>query len=173
MKNLVKQAKRGNKEAFSKLIQVNKVNMYKVARAILDNDEDVSDAIQDTILICWEKLDTLNNNEYFKTWMTRILINCCYKIINKNNRELSHSFTEELAANDSGIDNAEWKNSLEYLEEKYRIMIILYYVQGYKVREIADILDIKETTVKDRLKKAREQYRIKILGERGGRENEL
>ena len=173
MKNLVKQAKRGNKEAFSELIQINKVNMYKVARAILDNDEDVSDAIQDTILICWEKLDTLNKNEYFKTWMTRILINCCYKIINKNNKELPQAFTEELVVNDSGIDTVEWKNSLEYLEERYRIMIILYYVQGYKIREIAEILDIKETTVKDRLKKARDQYRIKILGERGGRENEF
>ena len=165
MKNLVKQAKRGNKEAFSELIQINKVNMYKVARAILDNDEDVSDAIQDTILICWGKLDTLKNNEYFKTWMTRILINCCYKIINKSNKEFPQSFTEELVVSDSDIDAVEWKNSLECLEEKYRIMIILYYVQGYKIREIAEILDIKETTVKDRLKKAREEYRIKVLGE--------
>ena len=121
MKNLVKQAKHGNKEAFAELIQINKVNMYKVARSILEKDEDVSDAIQDTILICWEKLDTLNNNQYFKTWMTRILINCCYKIINKNNREFPHSFAEELLIDDSGINNAEWKNSLEYLEEKYRM----------------------------------------------------
>lgn len=173
MKNLVKQAKRGNKEAFSELIQMNKVNMYKVARAILYNDEDVSDAIQDTILTCWEKLDTLKNNEYFKTWMTRILINNCNKIINTNTKELPHSFTDELVINDSGLDNAEWKNSLEYMEEKYRIMIILYYVQGYKIREIAKILDLKETTVKDRLKKAREQYKLKILGEKGEKDNEL
>lgn len=170
MKNLVKQAKRGNKDAFSELIQINKVNMYKVARAILYNDEDVSDAIQDTILICWEKLNTLKNNEYFKTWMTRILINNCYKIINMNAKELPHCYADELFANDLGIENAEWKDCLEYMEEKYRIMIILYYVQGYKVREIAKILDLKETTVKDRLKKAREQYKLKILGEKGGRE---
>lgn len=173
MKNLVKQAKRGNKAAFSELIQMNKVNMYKVARAILYNDEDVSDAIQDTILTCWEKLNTLKNNEYFKTWMTRILINNCYKIINTNTKELPHSFTDELVINDSGLDNAEWKDSLEYMEEKYRIMIILYYVQGYKIREIAKILDLKETTVKDRLKKAREQYKLKILGEKGEKDNEL
>ena len=52
-------------------------------------------------------------------------------------------------------------------------MIILYYVQGYKIREIAKILDLKETTVKDRLKKAREQYKLKILGEKGEKDNEL
>ena len=54
--------------------------MYKVARGILDNDEDAADAIQDTILTCFEKIHTLKNPEYFKTWMIRILINECNKI---------------------------------------------------------------------------------------------
>ena len=168
MKNLVKQAKRGDKNAFSELISNNKVNMYKVARAILENDEDANDAIQDTILTCWEKLDTLKHNEYFKTWMTRILINNCYMILNKNNKELPHCFEEELVINDPDIANAEWKESLKLIDEKYRIMIILYYVQGYKIREIAKIMDLKETTVKDRLQKARQQYKTRILGGKGG-----
>ena len=54
--------------------------MYKVARGILDNDEDAADAMQDTILTCFEKIHTLKNPEYFKTWMIRILINECNKI---------------------------------------------------------------------------------------------
>lgn len=57
------------------LIEQNTKSMYKVAKAILKNDEDVADALQDTILTCWEKIGTLEKNEFFKTWLIRILIN--------------------------------------------------------------------------------------------------
>ena len=56
-------------------------DMYRIAIAILMNDEDAADDLQDTILTCFEKLYTLKKAEYFKTWMTRILINHCYDII--------------------------------------------------------------------------------------------
>lgn len=55
-------------------------DMYRTAIAILMNDADAADAIQDTILSCWEKLDTLREPRYFKTWLTRILIHKCYDI---------------------------------------------------------------------------------------------
>ena len=71
---LVKKARRHDPDAFSQLIQLHKKDMYRVALAILVNDEDASDAIQDTILACWEKIHSLRQVEYFKTWMTRIQI---------------------------------------------------------------------------------------------------
>ena len=82
--DLVKRAKRHESEAFTELMQLYMTDMYKVAYAILMNDEDVADAIGDTILICWEKMNQLVKIRYFKTWMTRILINKCYDIRNKN-----------------------------------------------------------------------------------------
>ena len=75
MEKLVNMAKRGDTEAFTQLMQSQMQNMYKVARSILSRDEDVADAISDTILVCWEKIDTLKKNRFFRTWMTRILIN--------------------------------------------------------------------------------------------------
>ena len=75
---LVIAAKKNDKDAFASLIQLNKQYMYKVALAILMNDEDVADAMQDTILTCWEKITGLREERYFKTWMTKILINRCY-----------------------------------------------------------------------------------------------
>ena len=77
MDNLVKRAQRGDADAFAELIQSQMQNMYKTARAMLRDDEDAADAISDTILVCWEKLKQLKKEEFFKTWMTRILINKC------------------------------------------------------------------------------------------------
>ena len=82
--DLVKRAKRHESEAFTELMQLYMTDMYKVAYAILMNDEDAADAIGDTILICWEKMNQLVKIRYFKTWMTRILINKCYDIRKKN-----------------------------------------------------------------------------------------
>ena len=77
MIQLVKRSISGDADAFLELMEKNSLAMYKVARGILDNDEDAADAMQDTILTCFEKIHTLKNPEYFKTWMIRILINEC------------------------------------------------------------------------------------------------
>ena len=62
MENLVKKAKSGDSGAFAQLIRMNTQSMYKVAWAYLKNDEDVADAIQETILKCYEKLSTLKKD---------------------------------------------------------------------------------------------------------------
>ena len=69
MIQLVKRSISGDADAFLELMEKNSLAMFKVARGILDNDEDAADAIQDTILTCFEKIHTLKNPEYFKTWM--------------------------------------------------------------------------------------------------------
>ena len=78
--HLVEKARQKDPDAFTELMQLHLKDMYRTALAILRNDEDAADAIQDTILACWEKLGALKKTQYFKTWMTRILINHCYKI---------------------------------------------------------------------------------------------
>lgn len=72
---LIKKARQREPDAFVQLMQLHMKNMYKVSLAILMNDEDAADAIQDTILACWEKIHTLRQMQYFHTWLTRILIN--------------------------------------------------------------------------------------------------
>ena len=59
---LIRKAKKGDKDAFCRLIDENVQSMYKVAAAYLKNDEDVADAIQDTILSCYENLKSLKQN---------------------------------------------------------------------------------------------------------------
>lgn len=153
--DLVKRAKRHESEAFTELMQLYMTDMYKVAYAILMNDEDAADAIGDTILICWEKINQLVKIRYFKTWMTRILINKCYDIRKKNQNLICLDEYEEPAACDEY--NLELKEALAALDEKYRIIMILFYSEGYRIREISDILKIPESTVKTRLQRGREK----------------
>ena len=83
MNELVRKAKNGDKDAFVLLMEKNKLSMYKVALGILKNDSDAADAIQDTVLSCYENLKNLSNAKLFKTWMIKILINHCRKLYNQ------------------------------------------------------------------------------------------
>lgn len=161
MKQIVKKAMRGDSDAFAELIETYKVDLYKTAYAILNNNEDAADAIQNTILICFEKIQDLREAKYFKTWMTRILINECKQIIREHEKRClledyqEVSYTKE--SEDISIEQVEFRELLRYLDEKYRVVVVLYYAQNYRVREIAKLLEISENTVKTRLKRAREQ----------------
>lgn len=71
-------------EVFEKLVISQKNKLYKTGVAILKNDEDTCDAIQETLISAYKNFENLNNIEYFNTWITRILINKCRDIIRKN-----------------------------------------------------------------------------------------
>lgn len=154
---LVQKAKRHNKEAFSKLMHLYGESMYKVAKAILKNDEDVADAMQETVLNCWEKIHTLKNDELFKTWMIRILINNCNSIYRHNLKFIPNNELPENISKEDQYTNIEWMEMLENLDEKQRVVIELYYVEGFKVREIAEILQVSESAVKRRMAEARKK----------------
>ena len=154
-KFLVKKAQRHDKDAFTELMQLHMKDMYRTAIAILMNEEDAADALQDTILTCFEKLYTLKKAEYFKTWMTRILINPCYDIIRANPIRGNIEFYEEPSKCDEY--NLELKEAYASVEERYRLPMELYYSQGFKVREIAEMLSLPQSTVKTWLSRGRKQ----------------
>ena len=105
---LVKRAKRKDADAFTELMESQMQNMYKVARSILSRDEDVADAISDTILVCWEKIDTLKKNRFFRTWMTRILINKCNDILRAGQRTVFTDEPLEIEYMENEFLNLEW-----------------------------------------------------------------
>lgn len=155
---LIQKAKMGNADAFTELMKLQMQTMYRTAKAILMNDEDAADAIQDTLLICREKLNKLKSDRYFKTWMTKILVNNCYGII-RNNRRIT--YTDELPESiiEDNIGNLEWQEALSAIDEKYRIALILFYSEGFRTKEIAKILGITDSAVRTRLSRGREQLR--------------
>ena len=152
---LVKKAKRGDAEAFIALMEENKQNMYKVAKGFLREKEDVADAMAETVLNCYEKITTLKEDRYFKTWMIRILINNCKDILQSQKREICmEEDGESVYAGESGF-----RELIEPLGERDRSIFTLYYVYGMKVREIASCMEMKENTVLSRLKRGREALR--------------
>lgn len=159
MIQLVKRAMQSDTDAFLELMEQNSQAMYKVAWAVLKNNEDVADAVQDTILTCYEKLHTLRKPELFKTWMTRILLNHCYQIRNHYKSLNMEADMPEVSFYDNSLAELEFKQMLNRLDEKYRVVLVLFYVEELKISEIAGILGINENTVKTRLSRAKEKVK--------------
>lgn len=160
--NFVEDAKLGDKEAFNKLIEENKLKMYKVAKSILKNEDDVCDAIQNALMSAYTNLNKLQNNQYFSTWIVRILINKCYDIAKENQKRYSNVIDIEEYNTDEGVRTYDNYNSdsiienvLSKIDEELKTITVLYYYNDYSVTEIARILDIPEGTVKSRLSRAR------------------
>lgn len=164
MNNLIRKAREHDKAAFGQLMQEQGPGMYKVAKAILRNDEDAADAMQETVLTCWEKIETLKKEEHFKTWLTRILINHCNAIYRQQKITISEETAPETGDWDNSYANVEWEDFLNCLDAKYRTVVILYYVQGFKTREIAEILQINDSTIRGRLATAREKMEQQYRG---------
>lgn len=158
MEKMVRKAKKGDSAAFIELIKRCEQSMYKTAWVYLKNDQDVADAIQETILTCFEKIHTLREPKYFKTWMIRILINNCNKILKKQTGfyELENL---EQGSYDNEIETFEWQEILLGLEESSRIIVQLFYHEELSIKEIADILKMNKNTVTTKLSRARKKIR--------------
>ncbi len=162
MDTLVKKAQRGDAEAFISLMEENKMALRRVALGYLGNDEDVADAIQDTILDAFQHIKTLKKAEYFKTWLVRILVNSCTKVYRKNKNRVSLEEMDDLAYIDRRSAEVEFRQLLCSLPEESRLIFQLYYGEQFTMREIAEILDMKENTVKSRIHRGKEQLRMEI-----------
>lgn len=163
--NLVKQAQAGDQDAFIALIEEQKQALYKVAVSMLKNDADVADAIQDTVLSSYENLKGLREPKYFKTWLTRILINHCKRILKERKKVVP--MQEQLESKEMQVDTSgrEFLRLLNELEEQYRTILLLYYVEGFSIKEIGAILEMNENTVKTRLARGRISFKKVYLKE--------
>lgn len=144
-----------NRDSLGELILRSTDSMYRVAKTILGNDEDCKDAISETIVRAYEKLHTLQYETYAKTWLMRILMNECYQLLRKRKTYVALEDCEAEAVQ-SKDDYSELYQALKKLPEKLRVAVVLYYIEGYKVKEIAAILHSTQTAVKKRLARGRE-----------------
>lgn len=159
--SLIEEAKNRNPDAFDRLMRNELQRMYRIAISMLHNEEDAADAIQETVLKCWQKIGQLKQEAYFQTWLTRILINQCKDVLKSRKRyvlldDFEVSDFPELVQEDSYFAN-EWKEVLGGLKEKYRIVMELYYADGFSTKEIAEMLHITDMSVRSRLSRGRKQ----------------
>ena len=160
MKDLIERAKAGDSAAFVELMESQKSTMYKVARSYLRNDADAADAMSETVLACFEKLGSLRQPQYFRTWLVRILIRKCQDILRDRRRSVPLDEIAQVGRDDPGHARVEFLDLLDSLDEKYRTVLLLYYGEGFTVGEIAQAMDLKVETVKTRLKRARAGFKL-------------
>lgn len=139
--------------------------MYRVAWSYLGNNQDVEDAVQDAIVKAWEKRDSLRRQEQFKPWLTRILVNQCKNVLRKRRKWSFFPLEEDTASVEPPEDGATVHEALQKLKPEQRIVMTLYYVDGYTIQEIADTLSIPLGTIKTRLHSARKQLKQILLVE--------
>ena len=166
-------AKNGDKEAFSRIIVSIKLKLYKTAMAILKNDDDACDAIQETLLSVYKNIVNLEHEEYFETWVIRILINKCYDLIKKNQKVVNINEKVNKDINsfyEMYVLESELESVLNKIEKDLKIVTVLYYYDELPIKEIAVILNIPEGTVKSRLSRARKSISeiYKLGGENVG-----
>ena len=153
-----------DKTTFTRLVLNAERPLYRVARTILRCDADCEDAVQSAILAAYEKLDTLREEAYFQTWLTRILINECYRLCRAARPAVPLEEILEQAACELPPDGGLWE-AVQKLPDELRLPVELYYVEGYTVPEIRKLLGIPEGTVKSRLFRARRALRTQLESE--------
>lgn len=162
--SIIAQIKKGDQEAFERLIEEYKLPIYKTAKAILKDEDDVCDAIQDTCLSIYKNINKLKNEKHFKTWVIRITINKCYDIVAK--QKLNSKKEEKVQLNETRYENnfanniivkTDLENAINLLEEDLKLVTVLYYYNDMSIGEISSMLDIPKGTVKSRVHRAREK----------------
>lgn len=162
-KSYVVKAKNGDMRTLLYLVNENRLDIYKVAKGILHSEDDVEDAIQNTVIKVFENIKTLKQDEFFETWMIRILINECNNIMRKNKRVLQ--FQESLVVEnyDDIYEKLDLINAIASLNNELKIITRLYYFEDMSTVEIAKILNIPEGTVRSRLARAREKLKKQMI----------
>ncbi|MDP4179571.1 MAG: sigma-70 family RNA polymerase sigma factor [Bacillota bacterium] len=159
----VSNAIKGNGDAFCRLINNNKLSMYRIAKSILKNEYDVEDAISDTILKAYTNIVKLRRSSTFKQWVFKILINECYSTLKKKKREtVSDVFDNMKDTYEDNYKDFELARAIDSLEENQRIVTVLYYYEDMSLKDISRTLDWPEGTVKSRLSRAKERLRSLI-----------
>lgn len=149
------------KEKLGALIIDSERHMYVTARSILPEDEDCADAIQETIVKAFSKINSLKQDAYAKTWLIRILINECYNVLRQKSRQIPMDVEGEMAAKAAvePKDYSDLYRAVSQLQEDLRMPVVLYYGEDFSVREIAQVLEISEGAVQKRLARARQKLK--------------
>ncbi|MEI2665728.1 sigma-70 family RNA polymerase sigma factor [Rossellomorea sp. LJF3] len=160
----VKKARKGDEKAFQELIDLEKNKLYRMAFVYVKNEDDALDIVHDAIYKAFISIKSLKNPQYFSTWLSRILINSALDFIKKHERIIP---TEEMdvipGERHSQIEEKlDLAGAIEELDVPYKTVIILRYYQDLTVKQIADILDCPEGTIKTRLHRAIRQLKSEL-----------
>lgn len=152
-----------NKEEFAQIVMDSKDSLFRVSFSILGNETDCEDAVGEAITLAFTKLNTLKQEQYAKTWLIKILIRECYKVLRHKKRAvLSDEEMDELFEFENYEEKAEFYElyaALDKLSKEERTVVTLFYFEDYSIKEISRITRSTTGTVKSRLSRARKHLK--------------
>lgn len=169
---LVQKAAKGNREAFGELIVMHQEYLYRLAYLHTKNEQDALDAVQECAMRAMISMDKLRESAYFKTWITRILLNSIYQGQKQNK---GHSPFEEYceAAPELPVsieEKTDLYHAIDLLSPTYKTVVVLQYFAGLKIKEIAQIMDLPVGSVKGYLFRAKEALKNQLEGQSNSRQ---
>lgn len=171
--NLAKKAIKGDAQAFEDLIELYQNSLYRIAYNKCKHEEDAKEVLQETLYRAYKNIGGLREPSYFKTWITRILINVANDYLKKHGMvdlELNEAdFVKEEVVEDRIEIKIDVLNAMDELDIKYKDAFSLRYIEDLKIEEISKILDRPVNTIKTHIRKAIKDMR-NLLKE--GYENE-
>ena len=127
--------------------------LFRVALSILQNEQDAADCLQEAVLRGWLKRKQIKNPESFRAWMTKITLTEARNLQRKLIRQ------RKTPPAPAPSQSSSVKSALFSIPEKYRVPLILFYMDGYSTREIAEMLNIPEGRLRERMRAGREKIR--------------
>ena len=151
------------KEQFTSIAQRHMDMIFRIAFSYLKSREDADDVTQNVLLALYRTDKTFAGGEHLKAWLIRVTVNECKKVLRSPWRKRG----EPLAAYENTLEfrddrDRELYNAIMDLDAKYRAVIVLYYYEGYSIRETAKLLGVPAATVGTRLARAREQLKLTL-----------
>ena len=150
-----------NDREYMARVQAMERRLYRISHAILWCDADCADAVQEAVFRGWMKRSTLREERYFETWLIRILINECKNLLRRRKNQ-PLPLQESLPAGEE--TDLHLRETLKGLPEKYRLPLLLHHLEGYSLKEIAEMLGISDGLAKSRLYQARQLLRKALDG---------
>lgn len=148
-----------DKDFFVSEIEAHSGMLYRIAYTILRSDDACRDALQEAALKAWEKRATLREPRFFRTWITRILINTCRDAQRKRRRFVS---MEDIPEPQVSPPDPSPSMALQSLEQKLRLPLMLFYSEGLSYAEIASALRLPLSTVRGRIHRAKTELRKEL-----------
>lgn len=151
-----------DERSFTNAVNQHRDMLYRIAYTVLHNNEDCADALQESLIKAWQRLDTLRDDARFRGWIIRIVVNCSRDMLRKRKVRI-FELTEDIPAPQA--ENTHLDEALQLLDERLRLPIVLHYVEGMSMREIADVLRLPQGTIKNRMYHGRKKLAQILSGE--------
>lgn len=135
--------------------------LYRTGIMILGNPQDVQDVLQEVMLKVLQKMPEFHDSEHEKAWLLRVTINLCKDMLRFRFRH-QYIQLDELEIEAVDTDDRQLLQEIIQLPPRWRIVLILHYVEGYSLKEIADILAVSENAVKKRMQRAKAGLKKKL-----------